>query len=241
MVNLRSMPFFTFSQILLPSLAILGLSVITSATWPTSLKKWRLARPEVSPAPGKGGGGHGGGAGAGGERLPAGGGGPGGRGDCGSVFPTGPLPQVWGWGAEAGAGGFQRGRRLSPLDGVPVAVKDCMDVLGLPSTNGTRFLTEPRPADAPLVRRLRASGAVIFAKTNMHEFGIQPTGVNPWHGTPVNPWDPSLIPGGSSSGRAVAGASGIAPGALGRDAGGSIPIPATINGLGGLKATFGAG
>ncbi len=142
--------------------------------------------------------------------------------------------------AEAARGRFQRGRPLSPLDGVPVAVKDCMDVLGLPSTNGTQFLTEPRPADAPLVRRLRASGAVIFAKTNMHEFGIQPTGVNPWHGTPVNPWDPSLIPGGSSSGSAVAVASGIAPVALGSDAGGSIRIPATINGLVGLKPTFGA-
>ena len=142
--------------------------------------------------------------------------------------------------AEAARSRLQRGQPLSPLDGICIAVKDCMDVAGLPSTNGTRFLVEPMPHDAPLVQRLRAAGAVVFAKTNMHEFGIQPTGVNPWHGTPVNPWDPRRIPGGSSSGSAVAVASGIAPVALGSDAGGSIRIPAAINGLVGLKPTFGA-
>ena len=142
--------------------------------------------------------------------------------------------------AQAARGRLQRGQPLSPLDGVPVLVKDCMDVAGLPSTNGTRFLTEPMPRDAQLVKRLRAAGAVVFAKANMHEFGIQPTGVNPWHGTPVNPWDPQRVPGGSSSGSAVAVASGIAPVALGSDAGGSIRIPAAINGLVGLKPTYGA-
>src|SRR5260221_10017497 len=142
--------------------------------------------------------------------------------------------------AQAARARFQRGEPLSPLDGICVAVKDCMDVAGLPSTNGTRFLNEPAAADAPLVQRLRAAGAVIFAKTNMHEFGIQPTGVNPWHGTPVNPWDPSRIPGGSSSGSAVAVASGIAPVALGSDAGGSVRVPAACNGLVGLKPTMGA-
>jgi len=142
--------------------------------------------------------------------------------------------------AEAARGRFAQGRPLGALDGVPVAVKDCMDVAGLPSTNGTTFLTEPAAHDAPLVQRLRAAGAVIFAKTNMHEFGIQPTGVNPHWGTPVNPWDPSRIPGGSSSGSAVAVASGIAPVAVGSDAGGSIRVPAAINGLVGLKPTFGA-
>jgi aspartyl-tRNA(Asn)/glutamyl-tRNA(Gln) amidotransferase subunit A len=129
---------------------------------------------------------------------------------------------------------------LGPLDGIPVVVKDCMDVAGMPSTNGTQFLLDPVATDAPLVRRLRAAGAIIFAKANMHEFGIQPTGVNPWHGTPVNPWDPARIPGGSSSGSAVAVASGIAPVALGSDAGGSIRVPATINGLVGLKPTYGS-
>src|SRR5207302_2029270 len=114
------------------------------------------------------------------------------------------------------------------------------NVNGLPSTAGTSFQTEPAESDAEVVSRLRAAGAIVFAKTNMHEFGIQPTGVNPWHGTPVNPWDPSRIPGGSSSGSAVAVASGIAPVALGSDAGGSIRVPAAINGLVGLKPTMGA-
>src|SRR5438105_12105332 len=110
----------------------------------------------------------------------------------------------------------------------------------LAAADKARFLLAPMPSDAPIVQRLRAAGAVIFAKANMHEFGIQPTGVNPWHGTPVNPWDPARIPGGSSSGSAVAVASGIAPVALGSDAGGSIRVPATINGLVGLKPTLGA-
>src|SRR5215831_15951819 len=81
--------------------------------------------------------------------------------------------------AEAARARFAQGRPLGPLDGIPVAVKDCMDVAGLPSTNGTKFLKQPAERDAPLVSRLRQAGAVVFAKTNMHEFGIQPTGVNP--------------------------------------------------------------
>src|ERR1700674_4990226 len=135
---------------------------------------------------------------------------------------------------------FQQGTPMGPLDGVPLVVKDSVDVAGLPSTNGTRFLLEPVANDALLVARLRRAGAVVFAKANMHEFGIQPTGVNPHHGTPVNPWDPLRIPGGSSSGPAVAVASGIAAAAIGTDAGGSIRVPATINGLVGLKPTLGA-
>ena len=142
--------------------------------------------------------------------------------------------------AEAATARYRAGTPKSGLDGVAVAVKDCIDVAGLPSTSGTRFLTEPVATDATVVQRLRAAGAVIFAKTNMHEFGIQPTGVNPHYGTPVNPWDPDRIPGGSSSGSAVAVASGIAPIAVGTDAGGSIRVPAAINGLVGLKPTFGA-
>jgi Asp-tRNA(Asn)/Glu-tRNA(Gln) amidotransferase A subunit family amidase len=142
--------------------------------------------------------------------------------------------------AAAAAERHRRGTPLGPLDGVPIVVKDCIDVAGVPSTNGTKFLNTPAREDALLVRRLRDAGAVIFAKTNMHEFGIQPTGVNPHHGTPVNPWDPQRIPGGSSSGSAVAVASGIVPLAVGTDAGGSIRVPAAINGLVGLKPTFGA-
>jgi aspartyl-tRNA(Asn)/glutamyl-tRNA(Gln) amidotransferase subunit A len=135
---------------------------------------------------------------------------------------------------------FRRGQPLGPLDGVPLALKDAIDIAGLPTTNGTAFLKEPARNDAPLVTRLRAAGMVIFAKTNMHEFGIQPTGINPHSGTPVNPWDAARIPGGSSAGSAVAVASGIAPIALGTDAGGSVRIPATVNGRVGLKPTFGS-
>lgn len=142
--------------------------------------------------------------------------------------------------AERSRARIAAGAPLGPLDGVPVAVKDCIDVAGLPSTNGTSFLTAPVAADALLVQRLRAAGAVVFAKCAMHELGIQPTGVNPRQGTPVNPWDPKRIPGGSSSGSAVAVASGVAPVALGTDAGGSVRVPATLNGLVGLKPTFGA-
>ena len=142
--------------------------------------------------------------------------------------------------AEAATARYRSAVPKSALDGIAVAVKDCIDVAGLPSTSGTRFLNDPVATDATVVQRLRAAGAVIFAKTNMHEFGIQPTGVNPHHGTPVNPWDPQRIPGGSSSGSAVAVATGIAPVAVGTDAGGSIRVPAAINGLVGLKPTFGA-
>lgn len=142
--------------------------------------------------------------------------------------------------AAAAARRFARGRPLGPLDGVPLVVKDSIDIAGLPSTQGTSFLTEPAAGDAVVIQRLRAAGAVIFAKCNMHEFGIQPTGVNPHHGTPVNPWDLERIPGGSSSGVGVAVASGIAPAGVGTDAGGSVRIPAALCGLVGLKPTYGA-
>ncbi len=142
--------------------------------------------------------------------------------------------------AEASRARWLAGTPRGPLDGAPIVVKDCIDVAGLPTTNGTRFLLAPAKSDAAIVQRLRAAGAVIFAKSNMHEFGIQPTGINPHHGTPVNPWDATRIPGGSSSGSAVAVASGIAAAAIGTDAGGSVRIPAALTGLVGLKPTYGA-
>lgn len=142
--------------------------------------------------------------------------------------------------AEASRARHQQRAARGPLDGVPVVVKDCIDVAGMASTNGTKFLTAPVAEDSAVVKRLREAGAVVFAKANMHEFGIQPTGVNPHHGTPVNPWMPDRIPGGSSSGSAVSVATGIAPVAIGTDAGGSVRVPAALNGLVGLKPTFGA-
>lgn len=142
--------------------------------------------------------------------------------------------------AEAARRRLADGKPLSPLDGIPLVIKDCIDLAGLPTTNGTKVLLDRAAGDAPLVRRLREAGAVIFAKGNMHELGIQPTGVNPHWGTPRNPWAEGRIPGGSSSGPAVAVATGIGAGAIGTDAGGSIRVPAALNGLVGLKPTYGA-
>ncbi|HZN95997.1 MAG TPA: amidase [Myxococcales bacterium] len=142
--------------------------------------------------------------------------------------------------ARASTQRHQQGAALGPLDGIPLVVKDCIDVRGLPTTNGTRVPVPAAERSATVVERLEAAGAIIFAKANMHELGIQPTGVNPHHGTPVNPWDGGRIPGGSSSGAAVSVATGIAAAAIGTDAGGSIRVPAALNGLVGLKPTFDA-
>ena len=142
--------------------------------------------------------------------------------------------------AEASARRFREGRTLGPLDGVPVAVKDEVDLAGYPTTVGTSFLgSSPAARDATVVARLRAAGAVLLGKTNMHEIGIQPTGFNPHHGQARNPYDPSRDTGGSSSGSAAAVAAGICPVAVGADGGGSIRIPAGFCGVVGLKPTYG--
>lgn len=132
------------------------------------------------------------------------------------------------------------GEARSILEGVPVAVKDEIDVAGYPTTLGTGFLNpEVVETDAFVVRRLREAGAIILGKTNMHEIGIGITGLNPFHGTPVNPFAPGRYPGGSSSGSGSAVGSGICPIALGADGGGSVRIPAAFCGVFGLKMTWG--
>lgn len=142
--------------------------------------------------------------------------------------------------AEESARHIAQGTPRSIFEGVPVAVKDEMDVAGLPTTLGTSFRsTEIAERDAFIVARLREAGAIIVGKTNMHEVGIGVTGLNPFHGTPVNPYAPWRYPGGSSSGSAGAVASGIVPMALGADGGGSIRIPAAYCGVFGLKLTMG--
>ena len=126
------------------------------------------------------------------------------------------------------------------LWGVPVAIKDNIDVRGQPTTGGTSFLQDNlASADAHAVERLRAAGALICGKTNLHEFAYGATGVNPHHGTPPNPFDASRVPGGSSSGSAVAVAARLVPLALGTDAAGSIRMPASLCGIVGLKPTHG--
>lgn len=142
--------------------------------------------------------------------------------------------------AEASSRRIKEGKRLSPIDGVPVAIKDEIDMLPFPTTVGTAFLgKQPAKEDSTVAARLRAAGALLVGKTNMHEIGIAPNGMNVHHGTVRNPFDRSNDTGGSSSGSAAAVSAGIVPIAIGADGGGSIRIPATLCGVVGLKPTFG--
>src|ERR1700722_1757152 len=127
---------------------------------------------------------------------------------------------------------------LGPLDGVIVSIKDLFDVAGEPTRAGSKILADeaaPAVADAPVVRRLRAAGAVIVAKTNMTEFALGAIGANPHFGTPGNPRDRARVPGGSSSGAAVTVGDGMAEIAIGSDTGGSVRIPAALCGIVGFK------
>lgn len=129
-----------------------------------------------------------------------------------------------------------------PGSGPRLAVKDCFDVAGTVTTVGCKALAEEglvAAADAPVVAAMRANGARVVGKANLHELCFGTTGENEWSGTPVNPIDPSLIPGGSSSGSAVAVATDEADIALGTDTGGSVRIPAACCGVVGLKTTLG--
>lgn len=141
--------------------------------------------------------------------------------------------------AEASAERIRKGQALSVLDGVPVVVKDEIDLAGFPTTLGTKFMRTPATTDSAVAARLKAAGAVIIGKANMHEIGINPIGVNPHHGACRNPYDRARITGGSSSGSAATVAAGLAPLSIGADGGGSIRIPAALCGVVGLKATFG--
>jgi Asp-tRNA(Asn)/Glu-tRNA(Gln) amidotransferase A subunit family amidase len=135
---------------------------------------------------------------------------------------------------------IKSGKALSIFDGVPVAVKDEIDMTPYPTTVGTAFLGKtPVHKDATVVGRLRSAGALLVGKANMHEIGINVFGLNPVHGTTRNPYNPNHFTGGSSSGCATAVAAGFVPVAIGADGGGSIRIPAAFCGLVGLKATFG--
>jgi Asp-tRNA(Asn)/Glu-tRNA(Gln) amidotransferase A subunit family amidase len=129
---------------------------------------------------------------------------------------------------------------LSVFDGVPVAVKDEVDMVPYHTTVGTSFLGKtPAKKDATVVARMRAAGALMVGKTNMHEIGINVTGLNPHHGTTRNPYNTNHFTGGSSSGSGAAVAAGLVPIAISADGGGSIRIPASFCGVFGLKSTFG--
>ncbi len=127
----------------------------------------------------------------------------------------------------------------SALAGIPVSIKNLCDVAGETTLAGSRALDDapPAKADAPVVARLRAAGAVIVGSTNMSEFAFSGVGFNPHYGTPGNPADRKRVPGGSSSGAAVSVADRMAVAALGTDTGGSVRIPAAVCGIVGFKPT----
>ena len=142
--------------------------------------------------------------------------------------------------AEASDRRWREGRQL-PLDGVPVAIKDNITVEGLPTTDGTSlFADRIAQRDAHTTARLRAAGAVILGKLNMHEGALGATTDNQAWGRCLNPLDETLTPGGSSGGSAAAIAAGFVPVTLGTDTMGSVRIPAAYCGLWGLKPTMGA-
>ncbi len=135
------------------------------------------------------------------------------------------------------------GIKRSPIDGLPISVKDLFDIQGLPTTSGSVVLRDAPVAqrNAVIVQRLINAGAVITGTTNMTEFAYSGLGVNPHYGTPRNPWERTetegRIPGGSSSGAAVSITDGMAVAAIGSDTGGSVRIPSALCGLTGFKPT----
>ncbi len=136
---------------------------------------------------------------------------------------------------------WSEGAPLSPIDGVPIAVKDLFDLEGFTTRAGSVVLADEPVADsdAIVVQRLRQVGAVILGSTNMTEFAYSGLGINPHYGTPLSPWDRATarVAGGSSSGSGVAVSDGMAIAAVGTDTGGSVRIPSAFCGLTGFKPT----
>ena len=135
----------------------------------------------------------------------------------------------------------QKGHRdRGPLHGIPISLKDNICTKDIRTTAGSKILKDfIPPCDAQIVAMLRAAGAVILGKTNLHEFAYGVTSNNPHYGAVRNPWDPQRIPGGSSGGSAAAVAAGLGYGSMGTDTGGSIRIPASLSGVTGLKPSWG--
>jgi len=136
---------------------------------------------------------------------------------------------------EIGSGGWR-----GPLHGVPLGLKDLFNLAGVPCTMGSSILRDNVPkVDATVVTRLKAAGAVIVGKQNLHEFAFGITSENPHYGAVRNPWDLDRVPGGSSGGTAAAVAASLCAGGLGSDTGASIRAPASFCGVVGLKPTYG--
>ena len=143
--------------------------------------------------------------------------------------------------ARAAEQAVMDGAKLGSLHGIPVSIKDQVDVAGIPTTHGSAIFADTLPpGDDVVVTRLRAAGAVVFAKTRLPEFGHKGLTDGPSFGTTRNPWNPDRTTGGSSGGAAAALVVGAGPIALGTDGAGSIRIPAACCGLVGLKPTLGA-
>ncbi|RTZ38868.1 amidase [Candidimonas sp. SYP-B2681] len=143
--------------------------------------------------------------------------------------------------ADASAERYARGQPLSPLDGVPVSIKDNLQTGDLPTTWGSPALRQHVADNDELpVARLRAAGALIIGKTNLPEFALEGYTDNSLFGATVNPWDLALTPGGSSGGAVASVAAGVTPIALGTDGGGSIRRPASHCGLVGFKPSIGS-
>jgi aspartyl-tRNA(Asn)/glutamyl-tRNA(Gln) amidotransferase subunit A len=144
--------------------------------------------------------------------------------------------------AETADRELKAGKARGPLHGIPIALKDLIDVAGKRTTGGSLYWRERvSPATATVAQRLTDAGMITLGKTHMVEFAFGAWGTNQTMGTPWNPWDPATprTPGGSSSGSGVAVASALAPAAIGSDTGGSVRIPASLCGIVGLKTTVG--
>jgi len=142
--------------------------------------------------------------------------------------------------AAAAEADLQAGRLRGALHGVPVALKDLYETAGVRTTLGSKFFADYVPtADAVVVQKLKAAGAIVLGKLNLHEIALGVLNDNPHYGFARNPWDSSRSPGGSSGGSGAALAADMIPGALGSDTRGSIRIPASLCGIVGLKPTFG--
>jgi aspartyl-tRNA(Asn)/glutamyl-tRNA(Gln) amidotransferase subunit A len=142
--------------------------------------------------------------------------------------------------ARASEQRWKKDKPLSPIDGVPVSIKELVRVKGWPASMGSK-LTDKTPvdADAPAVARLREAGAIVFAQSTSSEFGHKGVTDTPLHGVTRNPWNTGMTPGGSSGGAGAAVAAGLGPLAIGTDGGGSVRIPSSFTGLVTIKATYG--